>query len=116
MRRHPRHRDQGFTLVEVLIVLVVLGVMATVVVASVQGITDRGEEDSCKKDARVLATAVEAYFAKSGGDLIPATGADVDRFERTLKDEGLLRDPSVLYDITADGAIAVTPNSRCTSV
>jgi len=116
VRRQQRHRDQGFTLVEILIVLVVLGIMATVVVTSVRGITNRGEEDSCQQEARVLATAIEAYFAESGGDSIPATGAGVDRFERTLKDQGYLRDPSVLYDITADGAIAVTPDSRCTSV
>jgi prepilin-type N-terminal cleavage/methylation domain-containing protein len=35
--------DRGFTLVEILIVIVVLGVVATITLVSVRGITDRGE-------------------------------------------------------------------------
>ena len=37
-----RHHDGGFTLVELLVVIVVLGVLAAVTVFAVRGITDRG--------------------------------------------------------------------------
>ncbi|MGA0895524.1 MAG: type II secretion system protein, partial [Ilumatobacteraceae bacterium] len=36
--------DKGFTLVELLIVIVILGILATVTVFAVQGITTRGKE------------------------------------------------------------------------
>ena len=36
-------KDQGFTLVELLIVIVILGILATIVVFAVRGITDQGQ-------------------------------------------------------------------------
>ena len=42
-------RDKGFTLVELLIVIVILGVLATVTVFAVRGITDRGTTTACAR-------------------------------------------------------------------
>ena len=108
--------DEGFSLIELLIVIVVLGILATVVVVSVRGITNRGEDASCDADIHSLSNAAEAYFAKHGGDSIPADGVGSDAIERTLANEGLLREPSELYDVDSDGAILVSPSSRCTTV
>jgi general secretion pathway protein G len=57
--------ESGFTLVELLIVIAILGVLAGVVVFSVAGITDDGKTAACKTEARTVRTAQEAYFAKS---------------------------------------------------
>ena len=109
-------RPDGFTLVELLIVIVVLGVLATVVVASVSGVVDRGEQATCEDDLRVLSVAAESYFAQVGGTTIPATGVDSDRYERTLMLQGLVREPSELYDVDSTGAIVVSASSRCTTL
>ena len=108
--------DCGFTLIELLIVIVVLGTLATIVVTSVQGITDRGEKASCEGDSRTLQIAAESYFAGEGGTAIPATGADADQFERTLLNAGLLHELSGLYDMNGNGDIIISPGSRCTTV
>lgn len=108
--------DSGFTLIELLIVIVVLGTLAAVVVPSVQGIVDRGEEASCKDDARVLGVAAESYFAQHGGSTIAATGAGADRYEQTLVASGLLRETSSLYDLDDSGGVVISPTSRCTTV
>ncbi len=113
---HDSDRPDGFTLVELLIVIVVLGILTTVVVASVSGIVDRGEEATCEGDLRTLSTAAESYFAQVGGDVIPATGVDADRYERTLMNQGLVREPSELYDINDDGQVVISPTSRCTTL
>ena len=65
--------DEGFTLVELLIVIVVLGILAAIVVFGVS--TFRGDATSaaCKSDAKNLEVAAEAYNAKTGA--YPA-GAD----------------------------------------
>lgn len=113
---NEQNSDRGFTLIELLIVIVVLGTLATVVVASVQGITDRGENATCQGDSRTLQVAAESYFAAEGGVAIPATGADADRFERTLMNQGLVRETSTLYDMDTSGNIVIAPGSRCTTI
>jgi prepilin-type N-terminal cleavage/methylation domain-containing protein len=95
--------DQGFSLIELLIVIVTLGILATLVVFSVRGITDRGQENSCNTDARTLATAVEAYFAQELAGSIAETGSGADRYERTLVAAGLLRDHSDYWNVAAEG-------------
>ena len=55
-------QDKGFTLVELLIVIVILGILATVTVFAVRGITERSQENACDVELRALDTAVEAYY------------------------------------------------------
>ena len=72
-------QDKGFTLVELLIVIVILGILATVTVFAVRGITDRGQTNACQVEKRALETAIEAYYvdnnqtdASAIGDLVPS--------------------------------------------
>lgn len=60
--------DKGFTLVELLIVIVILGILATVTVFAVRGITDQGKQSTCDSDKKTLEVAVEAYFATNNAD------------------------------------------------
>ena len=72
-----KKQDKGFTLVELLIVIVILGILATVTVFAVRGITDTGQENACSIEARTLDSAIEAYYAQTGSeptgvsDLVP---------------------------------------------
>ena len=47
-------QDKGFTLVELLIVIVILGILATVTVFAVRGITDQGQTSACDADQKTL--------------------------------------------------------------
>lgn len=62
-------KDRGFTLVELLIVIVILGILATVTVFAVRGITDKGQKNSCLVERRSIETSFEAYFADKGTDV-----------------------------------------------
>lgn len=92
-------RDDGFTLVELLIVIVILGVLSTVTTFAVRGISDRAEESACATEFDVLVTAQEAHRARSGafGD------------EAELVAGGMLTGPSERFTVaTADGGTSYT--------
>jgi prepilin-type N-terminal cleavage/methylation domain-containing protein len=62
-------QDKGFTLVELLIVIVILGILATVTVFAVRGITDQGKQNSCEVEQKTIETAIESYYAQNGNTL-----------------------------------------------
>jgi prepilin-type N-terminal cleavage/methylation domain-containing protein len=97
--------DRGFTLVEMLIVIVILGVLATVTLFAVRGISDRGEDSACSSDVRIISQAAEVYMADRGVDALPATGSGDDRYEQTIIDAGFLVKISTYYDLNADGTV-----------
>ncbi len=66
-RRTEEGREDGLTLIEVLIVIVILGIMAGIVVFAVQSLTSSGIQPSCSTDFKTVETALEAYKAQMGG-------------------------------------------------
>lgn len=57
--------ESGFTLVELLIVVAILGVLAGVVVFSIAGVTDNSQTAACKTEAQTVKAAQEAYYVKN---------------------------------------------------
>jgi prepilin-type N-terminal cleavage/methylation domain-containing protein len=114
-------QDKGFTLVELLIVIVILGILATVTVFAVRGITDQGKASTCKADSKTLQTAYEAFQAQYGGGNIPIGAAAVPagastayaalgngaNAELTLKNAGFLRSDSPNWIMAVDGTLTV---------
>ena len=56
--------EKGFTLVELLVVIVILGVLAAVVVFAVGGITNTSKSSACQIEVRTVNTATQAYYAE----------------------------------------------------
>lgn len=59
-RQHPAH-EAGFTLVEVMVVIVIIGLLATVVMINVLPSQDRAMVEKARADIAVLEQAVETY-------------------------------------------------------
>jgi prepilin-type N-terminal cleavage/methylation domain-containing protein len=107
-RMRKMQKDGGFTLVELLIVIVILGILAAVVVVAVSGINDRGQASACKTDLSSLRTAQESYWSKNG-----SYGNEV-----ALKSGGFLTTNSTFHNVTvgADTATATaSSNAETTS-
>ncbi|NNN09922.1 MAG: prepilin-type N-terminal cleavage/methylation domain-containing protein [Acidimicrobiaceae bacterium] len=68
-------REEGLTLVELLIVIVVLGVLAAVVVFALGNVSQSAEVAACKSNATTVETAIQSYNSLTGGT--PIVTADL---------------------------------------
>lgn len=76
-RQHGRSRTaRAFTLVEILIVVVILGVLASIVVPAFGGSTDEARKGAFITELQIFADAAEYASARNGGNIADSsTGA-----------------------------------------
>ena len=59
-------KNQGFTIVELLIVIVVIGILATLVIVTFTGIQQKGRNTTRQGDINALNSHIEAFYAQTG--------------------------------------------------
>jgi general secretion pathway protein G len=57
-----RHRQLGFTIVELLIVIVVIGILAAIVIVAYNGVQARSKASAVQSDMRNSATKIGMYY------------------------------------------------------
>ena len=61
-----KKRNQGFTIVELLIVIVVIGILALLVITTYSGIQAKARNSKRQSDVKSLQTQLEAFFSQNG--------------------------------------------------
>ncbi|HEX6258209.1 MAG TPA: prepilin-type N-terminal cleavage/methylation domain-containing protein [Candidatus Saccharimonadales bacterium] len=95
------YRERGFTIVELLIVIVVIAILATLVITAYNGVQQRARDSKRVSDARAIQTAVEAYQSDNGSY---PTLAQLTATTNTVK-----------LDSTLSAAIQATPAPDATT-
>lgn len=58
---HKRHRQRGFTLIEIMVVVVILGVLAALVVPQIMSRPDQAKATAAQSDIKAIAMALDIY-------------------------------------------------------
>ena len=61
-----KKRDEGFTIVELLIVIVVIAILALLVITTYAGIQSKARDAKRGSDMKSLQTQIEAFFSQNG--------------------------------------------------
>lgn len=111
------HKQSGFTIVELLIVIVVIGILAGLVLNTFNGIQSRARDDERKTDVNAVQGHLEAYHADNGRYPTDANMADAAWVAANLEglDAEALNDPSSgTYTYTATPADCDNSTDDCT--
>jgi prepilin-type N-terminal cleavage/methylation domain-containing protein len=95
--RAVRKSDNGFTLTELLITIIILGVLAGIVVFAVGAFTNDGKKVACETDRKNVEVAVDAYFAKTTA--YPAGATDAARIGVLVTANYLKEAPSTTHGV-----------------
>lgn len=90
-----KNKQQGFTIVELLIVIVVIGILAALVITTFTGIQQKARNTERETDIKAIHGQVEAYYAQEG-KYPTLTDLNSDTFrDDNMKglDEEALKDP-----------------------
>lgn len=61
-----RKAQAGFTLIEIMVVIMILGLLATLVVQNLRGATDKAKRTKAAADIAGLKTALDRYYMDNG--------------------------------------------------
>src|ERR1700687_3400089 len=61
-----RYNQDGFTLIEIMVVILILGLLATIVVQSLRGAADQAKRPRTKADLAEIKTALDRYYLDNG--------------------------------------------------
>lgn len=64
--KRRRNSQDGFTLIEIMVVILILGLLATIVVQSLRGATDKAKRVKAQADISELKTALDRYYLDNG--------------------------------------------------
>jgi general secretion pathway protein G len=75
-RTRPLAESNGFTLIEIMVVIIILGLLATLVIPNITGYTEKAKREKARADIASLEGALELFKADNG--FYPTTEQGLD--------------------------------------
>ena len=77
------NKERGFTIVELLIVIVVIGILAAITIVAYNGVQNRARTTTNQANAQEVQSKAEVYAADTGNGVFPATGTAFEAIATT---------------------------------
>ena len=97
-----RRLARGFTLIELMIVVAIIGILAAIAVPNFMKFQARARQSEAKANLKGFFTSVKAYFAEQGTYVCGTCGFSPEKKNRYQ------------YDLSATDSIASDPAGSCT--
>lgn len=78
-----RSQGRGFTLIELLVVIAIIGILSSVVLASLNTARSKGTDAKIQSQMRSIAVNAEIYYDSNGNSYGSATTCDTGMFDAT---------------------------------
>lgn len=107
MLKMKKKNEKGFTLIELMIVIAIIGILAAIAIPQFSAYRARSYNAAANADVRNIMTAIEAYFIDYDTYPTAATAA----IETTLENYGYVPSPGVVIGDIAGDETAYTINN-----
>lgn len=95
--RHPWLRSsRGFSLIELLTVIAVIGILAAIIIPTVGGVRENARRSAAASNLRQISIAYATYSA-SGGRPRSISASSIHEWARVLAESGNFNDPQVYF-------------------